>query len=390
MATLQELTTPLTKDEIEAAIFAAIEARGVATTSWKPGAVARTIIAGTALVLSAFSILQQRIAESGFLELAVDDWLTLVARFVYGVDRDLGSFASGNCTFDNSGAGVYALTVGGVIVSNSATGKTYTNTAAFTLAAFETGKIVPMQAIEIGSDSTSPATFIDTMVTALAGVSVTNVAALVGTDEDTDPELREKCLAKTGTLSPNGPSDAYRFVALEAEKDDGTPAGVTRVTTVPDGEGNVTVYVANASGPVTGSIGDTSTDLGAVDEAVQTQVVPLAVTATTVSAVAFTQPVTYEVWIDSGIGITASDLAIQIATDLSAFFSALPIGGTGRTAGGGFLFKQAIEGVIAESIGTAFLIDKEITVPVPLSSVVAANEAPVAGTILPTINFVSP
>ncbi len=388
MATLEELTAPLTKDDIESAIYAAIEARGVATTSWKPGAVVRTIIAGTSIVLAAFSTLQARLAESGFLELAEGDWLDSVAKFVYGVTRDTGSFASGNVTFSNSGAGVFAPAIGDVIVSNSTTGKTYTNTAAFTLAAFEVGVIVPMQAVEIGADSTSPTGFIDTLVTALSGVTVTNASALVGTDADTDPELREKCLAKTGTLSPNGPADAYRFVAFAATKDDGTPTGVTRLTTVPDGEGNVVVYVADGDGTLTGSIGDTTTDLGAVDEAIQTQCVPLAVTATTTAATPLSNDVTYEVWVDGTIGLTGSELSAKIATALTNFHASHPIGGAKKVAGAGFIFKQAIEAVIAEAVGSGSLIDKSITTPaadVP----VAPTEAPVVGTITPTINIVS-
>lgn len=388
MATLSELTTPLTKDEVEDAIFAGIEARGVKTTAWKPGAIARAIITGTAIVLSSFSILQQRIAESGFLELATGDWLTLVAKFVFGVERDDGSFAAGDVEFNNAGPGVFAPGVGDIIVSNSTTGKTYRNTVAFTLSAFETGKLVPCQAIEIGSDSTSPIGFIDTLVTILSDVTVTNPIALVGTDPDTDPELREKALAKTGTLSPNGPADAYRFVAFAATKDDGTPVGITRLTTVPDGSGNVVVNIANATGPVSGSIGDTTTDLGAVDEAIQTQVVPLAVTATTVSAEALGIPVTYEVWIRGTVGLTVSEIKTQIDTALATFMSVQPIGGSKKVAGPGFVFKEAVEAVISETIGTINLIDKSITSPATDTSV-ASDEAPVIGAIVSTINIVS-
>lgn len=388
MATLEELTTPLTKDEIEDAIYAAIEARGVATTSWKPGAIARTIIAGLAIVLAAFSTLQARIAASGFLEKAEGDWLTLVAEFVYGVPRNEGTFASGNVEFNNGAGGVFSPGAGDVIVSNSSTGKTYRNTAAFTLAAFETGKLVPFEAVEIGADSTSPAGFIDTLETTLLGVTVTNPSALVGLDPESDPDLRVRCLAKTGTLSPNGPADAYRFVAFEAEKDDGTPVGITRLTATPDGEGNVDVYIANASGPVTGTIGDTTTDLGAVDAAIQTQVVPLAVTATVASATANTIAVTYEAWIRGTIGLTEVELQSEIADALADFMSEQPIGGSRKVAGGGFVFKEGIEGVIAETIGSDFLLDLVVSAPAADVSI-AASEAPVLGVVSATTNLVS-
>lgn len=388
MATLDELTTPLTRTEIEAAIYAAIEARGVKTSSWKPGAVARTIVAGVALVLSAFSSLQQKIAESGFLQLAEGDWLTIVAREVYGVERNTGTFAAGNVTFDNTGGGVYSPGVGDVIVLNSTTGKTYRNTEAFTLAAFETGKSVAVEAVEIGADSTAAPGDIDTLETVLLGVTVTNPTALVGKDPETDAELRTRCLAKTGTLSPNGPADAYRYLALSAETDDGVSAGVTRVTTTADGEGNVTVYVATATGPVAGSIGDTTTPLGAVDEAIQTQAVPLAVTATVLSATANTIAITYEVWVRSTIGLTVAEIDALVSTALATFLSAQPIGGSRKVPGGGFVFVDALEGVIAEAVGTAYLIDLVITVPAADVSI-AASEAPVLGTVTPTINLVS-
>jgi len=134
--TLDSLTTPLTRSEIEDAIYAAIEAKGTKTSSWKPGAVTRTIISGVSLALSAFSTLQQKIAESGFLNLATDDWLTIIAREVYNVERSEGTFAAGFVTLDNTAGGVFAPGVGDVIALNSSTGKTYRNTAAFTLAAF--------------------------------------------------------------------------------------------------------------------------------------------------------------------------------------------------------------------------------------------------------------
>ncbi len=388
MATLTELTTPLTPEEIEKAIFDALEARGVQTTTWKPGAIARTIISGAAIVMAAFSSLQQRIAESGFLGLAEEDWLTIVAKEVYNVERDVGTFATGKVTLDNTGGGVYVVAIGDLTVSNSTSGKTYRNTAAFTLDAFETGEIVPVQAVELGADSTSAAGFIDTLETVLLGVTVTNPAALVGLDEESDESLRTRSLAKTGTLSPNGPADAYRFLALSAETDDGTPAGVTRVTTIPDGEGNVSVIVATASGPVTGTVGDTSTPLGAVDETIQTQAVPLAVTATISSAISKPISVTYEAFVRTTVGLTSAELLTNIATALSTYISQQPIGGSRKVPGGGFVFTTALESVIGEAVGTEQLVDVDLALPTG-DVVIGTTEAPVAAFISGTIIFMT-
>jgi len=389
MATFSELTTPLSRLEVEAAIYAAIQARGVATTSWKPGAIARTIISGVAIVLAAFSTLQQRIAESGFLELAAGDWLTIVAREVYGVERSVGSFAAGNLTLDNTAGGLFTPGIGDVIVSNSTTGKTFRNTAAFVLNPFQVGLVVPFEAVEIGADSTSAPADIDTFETVLLGVTVTNPIAFVGQDPETDAALRERCLAKTGVLSPNGPADAYRFLATSAVTTLGVPAGITRVRTVPDGAGNVEVIVATATGPVTGIIGDPSTPLGAVDEAIQTQCVPLAVTATVSSAVAATIAVTYTLWVKNTIGLTVSQIQTLIATALATFLSTQPISGSRKVPGPGFVFVEQLEGVIAEAIGTANLVDVQVSVPAA-DVAIAANGAPVLGTVTPTVTIVAP
>lgn len=389
MATFAELTTPLTRSEVEAAIYAAIEARGVKTSSWKPGAIARTIIAGTAIVLSAFSTLQQRIARSGFLELSVGDWLTIVAREVYGVERNTGSFAAGNLTLDNTGGGLFTPGIGDVIVSNSTTGKTFRNTAAFVLNPLQLGLGVPFEAVEIGADSTSAPGDVDTFETVLLAVTVTNPLALVGQDPETDADLRTRCLAKTGTLSPNGPADAYRFLALSAVTTGGTPAGINRVRTVPDGLGNVQVIVATASGPVTGTIGDPSTALGAVDEAIQTQCVPLAVTATVESAIAATVAVTYQVWVKNTIGLTAPQIATRIATALATFLSTQPISGSRKVPGPGFVFVEQLEGVIAEAVGSSSLVDELVSVPAA-NLAIASNGAPVLGTVTATVTIVAP
>jgi len=388
MATLEELTTPLTKDEVSESIFDSLEALGVKTSSWKPGAVARTIIAGVAIVLAAFSTLQALIAKNGFLELSEGDWLTVVARQVYDVERTVGTFAAGVLTLDNSTGSVHTPGIGDVIALNMSTGKTYRNTEAFSIGAFETGVLVDFEAIEIGSPSTSAANDIDALETVLLGVTVDNAAAFVGLDAENDEALKARARAKTGTLSPNGPADAYSFLALSATTDDGQPAGVTRVTEVPDGEGNVIVYVATASGTITGSIGDTTTPLGAVDESIQTKAVPLAVTATTTAAVAKDIPVTYEVWLRATIGLTVPEIDALIDTAILSFMATQPIGGSRKVPGGGFVFTDAIKAAITAAVGTAVLIDLDLAAPAA-DVAIAANEAPVTTTITPTINLVA-
>lgn len=387
MATIEELTTPLTKDEIEGSIYQAIEAYGVKTSGWKPGGTARTIIAATSIVLAAMSTLSAEVAKSGFRELATGVWLEIVALQVYGVTKDQGTFAEGDVELSNTGGGVYAVAIGDLTVSNSTTGKSYKNTEAFTLAALETDKAVAVRAVEIGSDSTAPAGDIDTIETTLLGVTVTNAAALVGLDPETDPALRARCRAKLGTLSPNGPGDAYRYVAQTAVTSEGVPCGVTRVTTVADGAGGVTVYVATASGALTGASGDLTLPFGAVEDAIFQLAEPLAITATVINATPLAVAPTYTAWVRPST-VSPAEMEAAIAARLSTVIGSQPIGGSRKTPGDGYVFTDILRAAITAEVGLDNLIDLDLTLPAA-DVVVASNEAPIAGAVTATITVAS-
>lgn len=376
MTTLAELVTPMTVEEAKAAIYDALAAKGIKTTTWKAGAVTRTIIACVAIVLAAFSSLQALIAKGGFLETAEGTWLDQVALYVYDVTRSPGSFASGTLTFDNAGGGIYSGGVGDLVVRSSTTNKTYRNTEAFSIGALATGVEIPFAAEELGSDSTAPAGTIDELVTTLSGVSVTNATALVGTDVESDVDLRVRCKAKIGVISPRGAADAYDYVARSAVASDGRPIGVTRVRTIPDGTGGLDVYVATASGAVTGTDTDPDTDLGAVAAAIWETCEPLCVEATVASATTKTIAVTYEQWVRGADGVRPVDIEPLVATALAEYLAQVPIGGDG-----GYVRVSALAAVI----GAARSDTTRVVVTVPAADVVIATaEAPVLGTVTPT------
>ncbi|HSN26433.1 MAG TPA: baseplate J/gp47 family protein, partial [Kofleriaceae bacterium] len=330
---LSDLTTPLTEDQAKQAIYDALATLGLSTTSWKPGAWVRTIIAVFAKAYSSLTSLTALIASGGFLFLAKGDWLTLVAQYVYGVTRDPGSFASGNIQFDNSGGGIYSGVAGDLIVANTSTGKAYRNTAPYTIGALATGVLIPFQAVELGSASTSTPATITTLGTPLPGVTVTNPGALVGLDAETDDALVLRCSEKTGALSPNGPRDAYAYLARSATLN-GVSVGVTRVKTIPDGIGGVDVYVADKTGTLTGTVGDLTTALGVVDEAIQTQCAPLGITARVHAATPHAIAVTYELWIRR-TSLADADVKSAVATQITNFLATIPIGGFDLTGAGG-------------------------------------------------------
>lgn len=380
MSALDTLLTPMTVDEAREAIYSALAARGVTTTSWEPGAVVRTIIAGLSVVVSALSTMQAQIAKLGFLEHAEGDWLTQVAYYVYGVERDTGTFAAGTLTFDNASGAIYSGAAGDLIVSSSVTGKEYRNTASYTIGALATGVSIDFEAVEVGSDSSAGAGQIDTMVTALAGVSVTNAVALVGADPEDDATLRIRCKEKLGSLSPNGPADAYAYFARIAKKADGTSAGVTRVRVIPDGTGTVAVYVATPTGAVTGTIGDTTTALGAVDASIQTNVVPQCVTANVASVTTTSVNVLYEIWVRSTIGMTNAQVTAAVQTALDTFFSTHPIGGEIIDSDPGAMYVDAIRAAIAEALPTGSIV--KLSIGAPLADVpISVGQVATRGTV---------
>jgi hypothetical protein len=374
LISIADLTTPMTREQVERSLYDVLGRLGVSTTSWKTGAVVRAMLTATALLFSALSYLTASIARSGFLELATGDWLTLVARYVFNVERVEATFAEGEVTLTNTTGGVFVYDPEDLTVRNSTTDKSYRNTSAFVLNGFET-LTVAVRAVESGSASTSVAGAIDSIESGPDGVNVSNAPAVVGQDEETDPNLRVRCLEKLGALSPNGPWDAYSYAARNATRADGSLIGVTRVRVRNDGYGNVFVYCATATGGVTGDANDPDTDLGAINEAIQRQATPQCVVANVYSAT----PVAIEVQIKDAI-----------ATRLVAFMQSQPISGNTLE---GEVTGRVYQDAIRTAIGATFPYPQTFHVVVALPSedvALAIDQVPVLGAVNGTIVQVAP
>ena len=382
---LDTLTTPLTVAEIKAAIYDTIASEGVATTGWKPGAVVRTVIAGVAIVLAAMSSLIALVAKSGFLELSEGDWLTIVAEKIYGTTRSDGTFASGTVTADNSTGSVYNIDPGDLILLNSTTGATYRNTASVTIGSMATGVAIDVVAEQLGSAGTAQVGQIDALVTPLLGVTVTNAAAIVGTDEQGDTSLKAAAQERSGALSPDGPADAYRYFARNAVRAaDGASVGVTRIKTTADGDGGVEVLVATATGGVTGTQGDPATDLGAVFANVEANAVPLGITLTVVSATALSVAVTATVWVREAYSQTDAQIEDACEDALTLLMSEMPIGGDVISPAVGKVYRAAIQACIADTIGYANMVTQTLTLPAA-DVEPDDDEAPVIGAVNITV-----
>ena len=378
-----ELVQPVTATEVENGIYQIYGSVGLDTSSWKSGAVVRTITNAFAVVLSALSELQARIAKSGFLALAEEDWLTIVAFYVYGVERYEATFALGEVTLVNAGGGVYNFDADDLIFGNADTGKTYRNSAPVSIAAGATVTNVPIHAVEAGTDSNAEIGKITVMVTTVTGVTVTNPIAAAGQNQESDAALRARCSAKLGSLSPNGPWDAYTYAVRNATRADGTNLGITRTRIITDGYGNVFVYMATASGTVP------TTDVAIAQTAIELNAEPLAVNATAYSATAKTIAVAYTAYMYNTSGYTDDQVRSLIETNLTDWLSQQPIGGnlvdgdaTGR------IYRDKIIAVIGDTLPEIFHVT--LSVPASDTTLTASEVAIFAAPFVGTINQSSP
>lgn len=349
-----DLVKPVTREEAQANIYAVLGILGVNTTAWGSGAVVRTMIVGVSAMMAALSTLQAKIAKSGFLDLSEKDWLTLVARYVYGVERIAATYASGACELHNSSGALYDLDAGEYLASNPTTGKIYRNVAAFSLGA---GQTISVQfiAVEGGTASNAATNTITSPVSALLNVTITNTETFIGVDEESDPSLRTRCREKLGALSPMGPWDAYAYAAKNAKRSTGEAAGVTRTRVLKDGYGNLQLVVASSSGVVTGSIGDLTSALGAVDDAINKLAEPLSVNATAVSASALAVTVAYELWVYNRLGLTDAQIKTQVQAALATHFLSQPIGGAKVSPESpGYVYVDALRAVVGNAVPESF------------------------------------
>lgn len=343
---IDELFAKQTRTEVENSILSVATLLGLDVTSWQPGGVARTIIATIAQIGADFTTITSTIAKSGFLfesasatDPTLDDWEDLLGENLYNVARIPAQLATGNVFLTNTSGNTYALAIGDLHVANTATGKTYVNSAAGTILPFGTLTLA-VQADEAGSASTATTGQITTMVTQLLGVTVTNPAALVGTDKETNLAYAQRCIDKLSSLSPDGAAGAYAFFVKTIAAPP-LSAVITRAKAFSPNTGQVRIIAANAGGAPT--VGD----LAILTSQVQQSVLPLGISITGGSVeAATTQAIAISVTVYAR---TSAPLTVQndINMALTAYIAAIPIGGIELTGSPpGKVFREALVGVI--------------------------------------------
>lgn len=378
--TLASLVIQQTKEELYELALTVAATVGVDTSTWQAGDPTRSLFHIEAETLASLEEMIVGYINSGFLDYATGDWLTILADQVFGVTVPAATYATTTVTLTNGGGGLYVIEANDLTFKNSTTGKTYHNTTGGTLASGPATTLnVDVEADEPGSESSAGATDIDELVTTLLGVTVSNATAAVGTDLQTETATRAQCRAKLDNLSPA--RGAYAYTALNSELTGTT--GITRVRVFPDSTtGAVQVYLAGPSGAVS------SGDRQLVEDAILENCTPLCITPTITSAAEVAVPVTYTLWVYKSCNKTATEVNTDVVAALKEMLAERPIGGDViPPATTGKLYKSLIESTIRGVFG-AKAFRCTVATPSGDTSLTNGQVAALSTTVTPTINLI--
>jgi phage-related baseplate assembly protein len=318
--TLSQLLVKEAKAAIYRTALSVAQALGLPVSSWQPGDPTRSLYHVLAELLATLEEVVALFIAAGFLDYATGAWLILLAKQVFNVDAVEATYATTTIVLTNNGGGNYPGIEPGDLTFRSDDDKTYRNTTGGDLAPGPATTLpLTIVADEPGSASSAGVGEITEMVTTLLGVTCTNPSPAVGLDAESEDSIRQRCRDKLASLSPNGPADAYVYVAREP-KLTGVPG--VRARPYPDSDtGDVVLYVAGPAGALL------EPDRLLVEAAIVRWATPLTITPAVLAATEVTVPVTYEVWIYDTANVDAATIEEAIESALLALFASRPIGG---------------------------------------------------------------
>ena len=321
------------------------------TTSWESDSVPRAILETEADALADLSTQIANVASGGILDLSSGDWLTLLAHHLYGRDRYASTPTRGNLTLTNpAGAGSISISAGQLWAMSNA-GLRYTNTAAATLPAGPSTLSLAFAAERPGAAYNTVPGQIQTLVTSLPGVTVTNGSGWIttqGTDTESDALLRQRCRDAWASIGAGSTAATYELWAREATSE------ITRVLANPDPSiaGRVDVLIAGPAGAV--SSGTIATVL-----AYLLQRIPLCTDLDVESATNVPVALAGTVFVTGGAaGEAAARAAISAA--MIELGASVPIRGT--------LYQSQIEGAIQDAANVRNVDLTSPTIDTPMGS----------------------
>ena len=345
---------------------------GFQTTGWQERRIQQTILNAVATAASMFVQVAADTVKNAYNDTASGAGLDIYSEYRFDNTRAGGEKASGGMDFANSGSTPHVVQVGALIVED-ATGQQFTNTTGGTIPASGSFEL-NMQALLVGSNGNVSNNSALTLVTPLAGVTVTNPGpgdvdldgfddpwhdVQTGSDPEPDPTLRERNAAKWGLLAVEKTATAYTNLAL-------AQTNVTKARIVhnnPRGAGTVDVYVAN--GASTLGAGDmTAVQVAFAGYTFGTESAWPPVNSPAQSTVAIKTPATLELDVRGTVyydpQYTSAEVQSNLTIALNDFVELFPIGGIEYISGDGILTLGDLLEVIEAVAGV-----RSVTLTVP-------------------------
>lgn len=388
--TVDDVLTPTAADEIEQEILllCASADEPLPVTSWQDGDPLRTMIWAVSQVVAAKSVVEIEIAKGGLGDFASGDWAKLFAQAIYNVLFIPAAPAAGPVVLTNGAIDQGTFQVGQLTVGHNTSGVTYRNQQVVVLAPNTVVSDRVFAADVVGIVGNAAPGEVQKMVTSLVGCTVTNVAPLLGANEESAQALVTRARNKLQALSPLGPKGAYDYVArtpldqfpvVEGTLLAPTSTPITRTRTVADpASGDVTTYLATAGGaPV-------SADVALVQLGFYRWCEPWGQRSIAAAAGVVPVTVSYQLWIKSSLPSAQIQALVQAA--LITYLALVPVGGVVIPPDDGALYTEAIENVIHGSVAGVQRV--KVTVPAVDVTDLLPSQIPVLGSLNATVSFI--
>lgn len=366
---IDTLLQPTTPTIINGVIVQELVDMGVRADLWPVRDVARSIITVLSQILAGFFGNFVDAVSAGWLPTATAGWLTWLALYMYGVVRTPATFATGQVTLTNNGGGSFTFDIGEATFQNSATKATYTNTQAIALGPGPaTTQTLDIQATVQGSGSNAIPGAVDTIVTTMNQVVVSNAAPVLGVDAQKDPSLQLECWNAIAANSPFGPAQSFGYAVQTAVNSiTGDPVNIDRfLVSESSHTGQVTIWVASPAGLAVAS------DVIGVQNNILAIARPPCVTPTTMSVTTVNDTDAITVYVTATPGLVAAQVQLAMETAIDDYLAQYPIGGETSGAFTG-LRASAIDGVCFGAWPGVFDIDGTNDLPLTPGQV-AVNE----------------
>lgn len=334
--TLEQIVSPVSLAEARQFMIDTLTSIGfTGAASWQSGSFARTLgVEVPAYLMSNLSQVIVQYGKGGYNDTAYGDWLTIFSKSHYDNDR-FGSVATQGTVLLASAEIVHDLDPGELVVADAESGRTFRNLEAINIPAHSVDLEVLVEAEVPGVLGNVPAGSITTVVTSLAGVTVSNPGEAgqwitrEGADPEEDPALQQRNRTKWASRAYATPAAGYENYAREADP------SITRVFVDdqnPMGPGSVRAYIAGELGPSTEDAAQNVEDYiegvteGHEDDPTFDGYVrrPLCSEFDCEPAVQADVPVVCDVIGAAGYG----DLQELVTEAILEYFSSVPIGGT--------------------------------------------------------------